>query len=289
MGETEAPSRPVVHPLEPLRADEILAAVAAVRGSGRIDDGALFSTVTLAEPAKATVIAHRPGDKVERRVQLLIVPGPEASVIEAVVALPEGEVVRWTERQGVRPALLFDDSYRATIALRADPDWQKAMLRRGITDFDKVQIDPWPTGDFGNPLEEGRRIARCLSYYREVPSDNGYARPVEGVLATVDAARGIVLEVLDLGVVPMPEGNGSYRPEDNQPLRTDLRPLDIVQPEGVSFTLDVQPPDVATMVHAGVDGSPRRAGAPHHRLRRRRGRPAHHLPGLDLRDGRPLR
>src|SRR5208282_4239918 len=88
------------------------------------------------------------------------------------------------------------------------------------------------------PLEEGRRIARCLSYYREEPSDNGYARPVEGVLATVDAARGIVLEVLDLGVVPLPEGRGSYLPEDNQPLRDDLRPLEIVQKDGVSFTVE---------------------------------------------------
>jgi len=238
MGEAAATLPPVGHPLEPLRADEITAAVAAVRESGRITDAALFSTVTLAEPTKESVSDHRPGDRVERRVQLLIVPGPESSVIEAEVALPGGELVRWTERDGVRPALLFDDSYRATIALRADPEWQKAMLRRGITEFDKVQIDPWPTGDFGNPLEEGRRIARCLSFYRESPSDNGYARPVEGVLATVDGARGIVLEVLDYGIVPMPEDPGSYLPEDNQPLRTDLKPLDIVQPDGVSFSVD---------------------------------------------------
>ena len=83
------------------------------------------------------------------------------------------------------------------------------MRRRGITDFEKVQIDPWPTGNFGNPVEEGRRICRCLSYYREEPSDNGYARPVEGVLATVDAGRGVVLEVLDLGVVPLPAGGAA--------------------------------------------------------------------------------
>ena len=131
MGEAAATLPPVGHPLEPLRADEITAAVAAVRESGRITDAALFSTVTLAEPTKESVSDHRPGDRVERRVQLLIVPGPESSVIEAEVALPGGELVRWTERDGVRPALLFDDSYRATIALRADPEWQKAMLRRG--------------------------------------------------------------------------------------------------------------------------------------------------------------
>jgi primary-amine oxidase len=112
------------------------------------------------------------------------------------------------------------------------------MLLRGITDFDKVQIDPWPTGNFGRPDEENRRIARCLSYYRENPADNGYARPIEGVIATVDAARGLVLDMLDYGVVPLPAETGSYYPEDHQPLRADLLPLEIVQPEGPSFTID---------------------------------------------------
>ena len=188
----------------------------------------------------------------------------------------------------MRPALLFDDSYRAILALRDDPEWQEAMRRRGITDFEKVQIDPWPTGNFGNPLEEGRRIARCLSYYREEPSDNGYARPVEGVLATVDAARGEVLEVLDYGVVPLPPERGSYLPEDNQPLRTGLLPLEIVQPEGPSFTLDgnlltwqhwtmrvsMEPLEGLVLRSIGYDD-----GEP----------PARPAPGLDQRDGRPLR
>ncbi len=226
------------HPLDQLRADEIRLAVAAVRATGRLDEHALFSTVSLDEPAKSAVVGHHRGDPVERRVRVVALPGPEASVVEAVVAMPGGEVVEWTEREDVRPPLLFDDSYRAILALKEHPGWQAAMRRRGITEFDRVQIDPWPTGNFASPAEEGRRIARCLSYYREAPDDNGYARPVEGVLATVDAARGIVLEVADFGVVPLPPGRGSYRPEDNAPLRTGLLPLDIVQPEGVSFSVD---------------------------------------------------
>jgi primary-amine oxidase len=232
------PTAPVTHPLESLQADEIRAAVAAVSESGRLIEGALFSMITLDEPPKEVVLAHRPGDPVQRRARLVIVPGPESSVIEALVEVPEGKVVGWTELPGMRPALLFEDAYKATVALRESPEWQAAMERRGITDFEKVQIDPWPTGNFGNPIEEDRRITRCLSYFREDPEDNGYARPIEGVVATVDAARGIVLEVLDLGVVPLPEGRGNYRPGDGQPLRTDLRPLEIVQKEGVSFTLD---------------------------------------------------
>ncbi len=233
----ETPAR-ATHPLDPLHADEIVAAVAAVRADARITTAALFSTVTVDEPDLDAVEAHRPGDPVDRRLRMVIVPGPEASVIEALVSVPDGRILEWTEVAGVRPALLFDDSYRAILALREHPGWQEAMRKRGITDFEKVQIDPWPTGNFGNPLEEGKRIARCLSYYREQPDDNGYAKPVEGVLATVDAARGVVLEVVDYGVVPLPADPGSYLPEDHQPLRAGLLPLDIVQPEGPSFTLD---------------------------------------------------
>ncbi len=178
----------------------------------------------------------------DRRIRLIIVPGPEAAVVEAVVSLGDGRGRGRSSngpstRTSVRPFCSTTPT-AAIVALRANPEWQEAMRRRGITDFEKVQIDPWPTGNFGNPMEEGRRISRCISFYREQPTDNGYARPVEGVLATVDGARGEVLEVLDLGVVPLPEGRGSYLPEDNQPLRSDLRPLDIVQPEGPSFVID---------------------------------------------------
>ncbi|HEX3842250.1 MAG TPA: primary-amine oxidase [Acidimicrobiales bacterium] len=228
----------VTHPLEPLTADEIRTAVKIVRESGRLDEGARFATITLEDPPKAKLAAYRAGDPVERRVSLVIVPGPESTVIEAVVAFPTAEIASWEVRSDVRPALLFEEAMRSIDALKADPDWRRAMRLRGITDFEKVQIDPWPTGNFGSALEENKRIARCLSYYRETPTDNGYARPIEGVVATVDSARGEVLEVLDYGVIPLPKESGSYYPEDHQPLRTDLRPLEITQPEGVSFTIE---------------------------------------------------
>jgi primary-amine oxidase len=112
------------------------------------------------------------------------------------------------------------------------------MHRRGIEDLESVQIDPWPAGSFDNAHETGRRICRCLCYVRETPDDNGYARPVEGVIGFVDMARGEVLEVLDMGVVPLPPEKGSYYPEDNGPLRQDLKPLEITQPEGPSWEVD---------------------------------------------------
>jgi primary-amine oxidase len=220
------------HPLEPLTADEIRAAVAAVRATERLTGTARFSTVTLDEPAKDEL------DRAERRARLVIVPGPESTLVEAIVALASGEVRSWVERPDARPALGFEESFSAIVALHEHEGFRAALAARGITDLDKVQIDPWPTGRFGIPAEEGRRVVRCICFYRESPGDNGYARPIEGLQALVDMARGEVLEVLDLGTAPLPDDPGSYDAADHQPLRDDLRPLEIVQPDGVSFTLD---------------------------------------------------
>ena len=56
--------------------------------------------------------------------------------------------------------------------------------------------------------------------------------------------------------------------------RAGLRPLDIVQPDGPSFTVDGHADHVAAVVAARVDGSVRGARAAHRRLRGRRPRAA---------------
>ncbi|MCU1357160.1 MAG: primary-amine oxidase [Acidimicrobiales bacterium] len=223
---------PTPHPFDPLDAAEIVAVVAAVRATGRLGEAAWFSTITLEEPPGVD-ITTRP-----RRARLVIVDGPDASVVEAVVEVASGELVGWDVRDGVRPALGFHESLVAIATLHGHDGYREALARRGITDLTQVQIDPWPTGSFGDPAEEGKRVARCISYFREHPSDNGYARPIEGLLAVVDMARGEVLEIIDHGLVPLPVERGSYLPADHEPHRHDLRRLDITQPDGPSFTLD---------------------------------------------------
>ena len=174
----------------------------------------------------------------DRRLRLVLLQGPEADVVEATVSVTRGEVDRWEIVRDVRPPLQMEESILVLAALHEHPEWNAALDRRGIVDRSLVQIDPWPAGTFGLGHEEGRRITRCLAYLRESKEDNGYARPLEGLLAFVDMGRGEVLEVVDLGVVPFPPKPGSYYPEHNGPLRTDLKPLEITQPEGPSFEVD---------------------------------------------------
>ena len=228
----------VGHPLDPLTADEITVAVALVRADPRFSDSTRFAHVALAEPPKEVVRRFKPGDPVDRAARMVLVTGPEPEVTEVVVSLTDAAVTSATRVGDVRPGLLFEESYAAILALEDHPDWVAAMGRRGLHDPAQIQIDPWPAGAFGTAHEEGRRICRCLAYVREHPDDNGYARPVEGVVGFVDMARGEVLEVLDTGVVPLPPEPGSYYPEDQPALRDDLRALAITQPDGPSFEIE---------------------------------------------------
>jgi primary-amine oxidase len=231
------------HPLASLDADEIRLAREVILASDRLriaPDDVRFAYLGLCDPPKGLVRAIDRGEDalVDRQVRMVLLEGPEASVVEAVVSLDQKAVVRWDTIENVRPALQMEEAIHVMAALWDDPDWNAALKRRGIDDPSLVQIDPWPAGTFGLAYEENRRISRCLAYLRTDPEDNGYARPLEGLMAFVDMGRGQVLEVVDTGVVPIPPESGSYYAEHNGPMRTDLKPLEITQPGGPSFSVE---------------------------------------------------
>ena len=83
------------HPLEPLTGEEIAAAVAVLRASGRLGEKARLVLATLDEPAKDLVLAWQPGADVPREVFLQILDNADGRVYEAVVSLSTDTVTRW--------------------------------------------------------------------------------------------------------------------------------------------------------------------------------------------------
>ena len=82
---------------------------------------------------------------------------------------------------------------------------------------------------------------------RSEPGDHGYARPIEGLVVEFDLDALKVVAVHDYGVVPLPPKSGNYDAErvadpNNVPSfpspRADLKPIEITQPEGPSFTVE---------------------------------------------------
>src|ERR1700693_2949466 len=57
------------------------------------------------------------------------------------------------------------------------------------------------------------RCCRPLSFVRSSPDDNGYARPVEGLVTLVDLDTMTIVDVEDHGVVPLPTSAANYSAE----------------------------------------------------------------------------
>ena len=94
--------------------------------------------------------------------------------------------------------------------MKRDPGFQEALAKRGVTDFEAVQVDAWPAGNFGAPEEQDRRLARCLAFVRPRPGDSEWAHPVDGLIVLVDLTTLEVLRIDDHGVVPIPEESGNF-------------------------------------------------------------------------------
>lgn len=90
-----------------------------------------------------------------------------------------------------------------------------------------------------------RRLAKPLIFCRtesDCPMENGYARPVEGIHVLVDMQNMVVLEFEDRKLVPLPPADPlrNYTPGETRGGvdRSDVKPLQIIQPEGPSFRVN---------------------------------------------------
>ena len=226
---------PVSHPLDPLTAEEIAVASSILRSERQLRGRVRFETVVLYEPDKKAVLDFQPGDAVPRSAFIVILDNDTASTYEAVVSLDEQRVVSWKHVPGVQPRVMFDEFVECEALVRADPQFLAAIGKRGITDPSLVMVDPWSAGNYGYDEEEGRRLVLARCFVRASPSDNGYARPIEGVTVVVDLNSMEVVRVDDYGLVPLPPNDGNYGAEFVGKFREDLKPLDITQAEGASF------------------------------------------------------
>ena len=150
-------------------------------------------------------------------------------------------------------------------------------------------VDIWSAGNYGSEEDSTRRLARPLCFLRTDPTDNGYVRPIEGLRPVVDLNTMQVIRVEEYGHWPLPPGECNYAADRVPNQRSDIKPLEITQPDGPSF--EVEGYQVRWQNWSFVDRlqRPRRADAAPPALPRRRPRPLDPLPRLADRDGRPLR
>ena len=122
--------------------------------------------------------------------------------------------------------------------VKADLRFVEACRKRGITDMTGVCVDSWSGGNFGDPGEEGHMISYAHCWLRLRANENFYAHPIDGLNVAVDVKTGEVLRIDDHGGPPIPMAEINYDPEFLPPPRDPMKPLNVIQPEGASFTMD---------------------------------------------------
>ncbi|MFN8635947.1 MAG: primary-amine oxidase, partial [Chloroflexota bacterium] len=234
-----APESPTstAHPLDPLSAAEIEAAVAIVRNGRTLGPRTRFVTVSLKEPTRKELRLYRQGVALERLAEIVLLDNDTAMTSEAVVSLSRGALTTWRDVSGVQPAVMLDEFYEAELMVKADPGWQAAVHKRGVTDFDLCMVDPWSNGHYGAAEDSQARLVRALTWVRTGPLDNGYARPIENMITVIDLNAMRVVRIEDGEVVPLPPTDANYTEEAVGTVRADLRPIQISQPDGPSFAI----------------------------------------------------
>jgi primary-amine oxidase len=235
------------HPLDPLTEAEFRQVQQILRRERDVARPAWrIASVELLEPAKDVVRAYRPGDPVDRAARVVLWNTGDGTAYVTVLSLTGDKVVSWDAQPGRQPNATTDEWTDCDTAMRAHPDVVAALAARGVTDLDLVLVDMWTFGaHLVPPAYADRRIGWCDVWVRGGHDTNPYAHPVSGLKLVVDLNTMELLEIEagDIAGGPgggFPDVQGEYVPRHVPGLleRTDRKPLEVVQPDGVSFTLD---------------------------------------------------
>lgn len=238
---TTLEARTGIHPLDMTTAGEVDRVREALSGAGLLGDTVRFAFFAPEEPPKDAVLAHVEGAAVDRRFRAVLLDLATGRSWDTIVSATHGEVVASREidppRDG-QPPIIDAEFEMIEEILNADAGWLEALGKRGI-DPASVRAVPLSAGVYDEPDEVGRRIVRSFGFQQDHERDHPWAHPIDGLVAYVDLTDRRVTRIIDVAEHPVPASSGNFDdPELVGPQRTTLKPIEITQPDGPSFTVE---------------------------------------------------
>lgn len=223
------------HPLEPLSEQEVAQAVALLKKEGKVTSTARFISVSLQEPPK-DALHNNNGHMPPREAFVVLFDNATNSCYEAALSLTAGQLLSYQHVPNVQPTMTIDEQIECEQAVLASEEFRAALEKHyGLKDTSLVMVDIWSAGNYGSEEDRTRRLARPLCFVRSEAGENGYVRPIEGLRPVVDLNTMQVLRVEEHGQWPLPPGAANYAATRVPNQRRDVKPIEITQPEGVSF------------------------------------------------------
>jgi primary-amine oxidase len=222
------------HPLDPLTAEEITAAISAAKADARLAT-AVFPSITLQEPPKADVLTWQRGKALPRQARLQAMT--EDAVFELVADVGTKTLVSIAERKGAEPSITTSEIQSLRLVLD-NPEFRAGLQKRGITDLDKVFCAPFLAGYYGNTGEIGRRLVKVGCFDTRRTITNLFGWPIERLYALVDLRKREVLSVVDTGAVPIAPGDLNYTDTAAGASGERRKPTIFSQPAGANFHIE---------------------------------------------------
>ncbi len=231
----------ISHPLAMTSVEEVDAVRAALATAGLLGEHVRFAFFAPEEPPKADVLAFAGGD-VERRFRAVLLDLASGRSWDTVVSATRGEVVSSRELDPPvdgQPPIIDAEFEMIEDIVNADAGWLAALERRGL-DPAAVRSVPLSAGVYADiPGEAGRRVVRSFGFHQDHERDHPWAHPIDGLVAYVDLTARKVDRVIDVADVPVPVTSGNFDdPSVQGPPLDSLKPIEITQPEGRSFTVE---------------------------------------------------
>ncbi|PGH04892.1 hypothetical protein AJ80_08441 [Polytolypa hystricis UAMH7299] len=256
----------IPHPLDQLQAAE-LSVARDVIVQAHPDSVILFRSIYLDEPAKASLTEFLTAEHSRNLSDPTPRPPRQANVHYDVVRADKSQIYTesvvdiHTKREVSRQA--YDAADQPSIALeeyrvvmdvcKSSPVFQEAISKFKLPKGFVVEIDPWPYGG-PDPGEVIPRYLQGLCFAKDArngnPDANHYGYPLP-LIPVVDAHKQELIRIDKLATGGTADGlaHGTHspnvldhcRPSDYAPelldikLRDDVKPLNVLQPEGPSF------------------------------------------------------
>ncbi|MEM1248809.1 MAG: tyramine oxidase [Acidobacteriota bacterium] len=223
------------HPLDGLTAEEIAVVQKTLAAEGLLAEGSNLISVSLIEPDKKDVLAWTPGKALPRHARALL--RSKGETVSLHVDLRSGEATGRETIDVGQPPVSLGEFVGVTAAVAEHAGFQEALGKRGVTDFGALFCAPRTIGNFGEAMERENRVLKVDCFDMSQNPDNAFASPIENLFAVVDLDAMDVVEVVDLGVVPIPPGTFRLAATSEANPRK-RKPVVINSPEGHNFTLD---------------------------------------------------
>ncbi|MDO5635139.1 MAG: primary-amine oxidase [Micrococcus sp.] len=216
---------------------EIRGVVETLRAAELMPESTSIAYLGLLDPPRS---AERAEISRDRRFRVFLLDTDGGAGRDVVVSAARGEVLNVTEldatAEGQFP-VMEEEFEQVEAILATDERWLKALADRDLP-VEEVRVAPLSAGVFEYEQECGVRMLRGLAFHQQHEADSPWAHPIDGLVAYVDMTNRRVDQVLDFGVVPIPQEHGNFTdPELTGELRTTQKPIEITQPQGPSFTV----------------------------------------------------